>query len=233
MLSDPLILIPSKGAEDWKRLLPNSKRQSRKARSAKRCAECWEKALRKNASGLPTEIAEILPPGAKLILAIPEHKVCIPPDRRWQSQSDVFALVRIADITCALAVEAKVDESFDKPIGALRDRPAKDGGKTREARWRTLCDTLGVTAPPPDHLYNQLLHRTASAIYEAERFNADQAAMIVHRFPSLKGPSRDGFKHFAAFCNFLGIKRVSRGTRMRKTLPGGRELLLGWAQADS
>ena len=233
MLSDPLILIPSKGPEDWKRLLANPNSQSKKARSAERCAECWENAVRKNASGMPAEIAEILPPGAKLILAIPEHKVCIPPDRRWQSQSDVFALVRIAEITCTLAVEAKVDESFDKPIGALRKKPAGDGGKTREARWRTLCGTLGAKAPPPGHLYNQLLHRTASAIYEAERFNADQAAMIVHRFPSLRGHSRDGFKHFAAFCNFLGIKRVSRGTRMTKKLPSGRELLLGWAQADS
>lgn len=233
MLSDPLILIPSKGPEDWKRLLANPNSQSKKARSAKRCAECWEKALRMNASGMPAEIAKILPPGAKLILAIPEHKVCIPPDRRWQSQSDVFALVRIADITCALAVEAKVDESFGRTIGALRNKKAEDGGKAREARWRTLCGTLGVKAPPPDHLYNQLLHRTASAIYEAERFNADQAAMIVHWFPPLKGPSRDGFKHFVAFCDFLDTRNVSSGTRRTKTLPCGRELLLGWAQADS
>ena len=230
MLSDPLILIRSRGPKDWKRLLPNSKRQSKKARSAKRCAECWENAVRKNASGLPTEITKILGPKAKLILAIPEHKVCIPPNRKWQSQSDIFALVRIKGITCALAVEAKVDESFDRTIGALRNKKAEDGGKAREARWRTLCDTLGVKAPPPDHLYNQLLHRTASAIYEAERFNADQAAMIVHRFPLPKGASHDGFKHFAAFCNFLGIKRVSRGTRMKKKLPSGRKLLLGWAQ---
>ena len=182
---------------------------------------------------MPSEIAEILPPGAKLILAIPEHKVCIPPDRRWQSQSDVFALVRIADITCAVAIEAKVNEPFDKTIGALRREPRADGGKARNERWQALCDTLGVKAPPPDHLYNQLLHRAASAIYEAERFNADLAAMIVHWFSPLTGASRDGFKHFVAFCDFLGIDHVSRGDPVRKRLPGGRDLLLGWAQADS
>ena len=233
MLNKPLILIPSRGAEDWKRLLRNSKRQSKKDRSAERCAQCWENAIQKQASGLPTEIASILGPEAKLLLAIPEHEVCIPPNRKWPSKSDVFALVRIADSTCALAVEAKVDETFDRKIGDLRKNPANDGGRNREARWRTLCDTLGAKAPPPDHLYNQLLHRTASAIYEAERFNADLAAMIVHWFPPLNGASRDGFKHFAEFCNFLGINQVSRGTPMWKTLPCGRDLLLGWAQADS
>lgn len=233
MLNEPLILIPSRGPEDWKHLLANPNSQSKKTHSAERCAQCWENAVRKNASGMPTEIASILGPEAKLMLAIPEHEVCIPPDRRWPSQSDVFALVRIADITCALAVEAKVDESFNRTIGALRNKPPNDGGKAREARWRTLCDTLGVKVPPPNHLYNQLLHRTASAIYEAERFNANQAAMIVHQFPSLKESSRDGFKHFAEFCNFLGIDHVYRDTPMRKTLPSGRDLLLGWAQADS
>jgi len=40
-----------------------------------------------------------------------------------------------------------------------------------------LCDLIGVKCPPPDDLHYQFFDRTASAIIEAERFKADDAAI--------------------------------------------------------
>ena len=56
-------------------------------------------------------MAAILGPGARLLLAIPEHQVALPGGGR-PSQCDVFALVRNDVGTPTVAVEAKVREPF-------------------------------------------------------------------------------------------------------------------------
>ncbi|MFZ1538135.1 MAG: hypothetical protein WAT23_12220 [Chromatiaceae bacterium] len=58
---------------------------------------------------------------------------------------------------------------------------------------------LGLSSIPDTTRY-QLLHRTASATIEAERFNAAQAVMLVHSF----SPSSEGFQDYAAFVSLLG-----------------------------
>ena len=179
-------------------------------------------------NGLPPEISEIVGKETGLILAIPEHKVPIPGGKR-ASQSDVFALLAMGDATCTLTVETVCDESFGPLIHQWQEKTSNGG----EDRLTALCNALDVQYPPPEDLRYQLFHRTVSAIYEADRFNAGTAAMIVHSFfPGNEDEGKDGFGDFAAFCELLGFTDVEKAVPMRKTLSSGKGLLLGWAEGD-
>lgn len=190
--------------------------------SAKAVARCWEDACKNTKNGLPHEISRIVGAETKLILAIPEHKVYMPPNKKAPSQTDVFALLSMGSITCTLAVEAACKEPFDKEVGKWKKLRKGNG----ESRLGPICELLGCTYPP-DHLRYQLFHRTASAIYEADRFKAGIAAMIVHSFPPY-----GGFDDFINFCQHLGVSKVHHGVPMWIQLPSGRNLLLGWANGD-
>ena len=179
-------------------------------------------------NGLPQEVSEIVGKETRLILAIPEHKVPIPGGSK-ESQSDVFALLAMEDGTCTLTVETVRDEAFGPTIDKWPETTANGG----EDRLTALCNELDIPYPPPADLRYQLFHRTVSAIYEADRFNADTAAMIVHSFfPENEDEDKDGFGDFAAFCGLLGFKGANKAKPMQKVLPSGKRLLLGWAQGD-
>lgn len=129
------------------------------------------------AGGLPPEIASLLGPDAELLLAIPEHKVELPGGRR-PTQCDVFALARAGGEVIVVSVEAKVSEAFGPAVGDWLS-PESPGKRERLAH---ICALLGLAGEPPAHIRYQLLHRTAAAVIEAERFNAARAAMIVQSF---------------------------------------------------
>ena len=222
MKKKPQILVPSEGYECWQHLLMSPSKHWSDDHSAKAVARCWEDACKNTRNGLPREISKIVGAETKLILAIPEHKVPMPPNRKAPSQSDVFALLSMGPATCTLTVEAACDEPFDKEIGDWKKDRKNDG----KSRLGPICEVLGCT-DPPDHLRYQLFHRTASAIYEADRFKAGIAAMIVHSFPP-----HGGFDDFTNFCQHLGISQVHREVPMWIQLPSGRNLLLGWADGD-
>lgn len=211
------IYVPTRGLGDWRALLAAPEKHWRAGYSAMAAARSWEAA-----DGLPPEIAAMFSPNAHLLLAIPEHKVALPGGRR-ESQCDVFALIRDGSQTVSLAVEAKVAEPFDKPLGDWL-RNASDG---KRARLAAICELLGCD-PPPEDLYYQLFHRTAAAILEARRFGTHAAAMVVHSFSQ----EHRWFEDFAAFCAFLGVD-AARGTRLTRALPGGGNLILGWATGEA
>src|SRR5688572_5097077 len=127
------IFVPLRGAADWQSLLGNPQTHWREGFSAMAAARSWMAA-----DGLPTEFRAILGEDAELILAIPEHKVPLP-GRGAASQCDVFALVRSGARTIALAVEAKVEETFDKPIGEWRAGASDD----KRMRLQAICALLG------------------------------------------------------------------------------------------
>jgi hypothetical protein len=211
------ILVPSRGPSDWQRLLADPAKHWRAGYSAMAAARAWEAT-----GGLPPEFESILGAGAELIFAIPEHKVPLPGGRR-DSQCDVFALVRSNCRVVALAVEAKVNETFDKTLGEwLADASA---GKRR--RLDAICEILGCGEPPSDLRY-QLFHRTAAAVLEAERLNAGAAAMVVQSFSQ----EHRWFEDFSAFCAFLGLEAEMSVPLVRQT-PSGRDLILGWAPGDA
>jgi hypothetical protein len=208
------ILVPTRGAEDWQRLLADPIKHWKRGYSAMAAALCWEAA-----KGLPPEVAAILGPDARLLLAIPEHKVALPGGRR-ESQCDVFGLVGLDAGLCALAVEAKVNETFGPTVGEW----LQDASPGKAERLATICAMLGTPCPPPPELRYQLFHRTAAAIVEADRFGAGTAAMIVHSF----SPDHRWFEDFAAFCHLLGAEPAC-GRGIEVGLPDGQRLILGWA----
>jgi len=207
------ILIPSDGPDDWRRLLADPVTQWRRGYSAMAAALSWEAA-----KGVPPEIEALFPDRPELLLAIPEHQVALPGGGR-PSQCDVFALIRIQNETCALAVEAKVNEPFGPTLAEWQNTPSP--GKT--LRLGSICQILGINDPAPDLRY-QLFHRTAAAVIEAKRFKTDRAAMIVQSF------SQDHRWHddFAGFAAQFGLN-IPPGVSATITLPCGLSLSLGWA----
>jgi hypothetical protein len=156
------------------------------------------------------------------LLAIPEHKVALPGGGR-PSQCDIFALIRLGQATCAVAVEAKVNEAFGPTLAEWQATPSP--GKA--LRLDSICQMLGLSNPAPDLRY-QLFHRTAAAVVEARRFKTDRAAMIVQSF------SQDHRWHddFARFAAQFGLD-IAPGILGTVPLPCGTPLSLGWATGEA
>jgi len=215
------VYVPSAGPTEWQRFLADPDKQWRTGFSAKTLAHCWE-----NANELPNEIASLLKPhggDVELLLAIPEYKVPLPGASRGESQNDVFALARAGDLTFAIMVEGKVSEPFGETLGDWL-RNASDGKRKRLA---SICNLLGLTLPLPDHIYYQLLHRTASAVIEARRFKTDAAAMIVHSF----SPERIWFESFAQFASLFDVTMATN--ELIAVRPNVRPpIYIGWACGD-
>jgi hypothetical protein len=211
------IFLPSKGPDSWQELLADPEKQWRMGFSARTLAHCWE-----TARGLPPEIVRLFGPNTQLLVAIPEHKVDLPGGRR-PSQTDLFAILRRQEQTIACAIEGKVNEAFGPTIEEWQEN-ASPG---KQERLDHICGLLGIAEPLPPTLRYQLLHRTASAIIEAQRFKTDEAAMIVHSFSS----QAMWFDDFLLFSNLLGLK-AERDKLHTSILPSGLALHLAWASGD-
>jgi hypothetical protein len=214
-----MILIPSTGPEDWRRLLADPEKHWRMGFSARTLAQCWEAAGAK----FPQEIAALLPDGTEPLIIAPEWKTPLPGGRR-ESQSDILVLARTASGTMALTIEGKVDESFDR----LTSEWLGDGTPGKAERLAFLCATLGLSQDAALHLRYQLLHRTAAAVIEARRFCAQSAGMIVHSF----SPGLRWLEDFSVFAGALGAAATA-GESAVVTLPGGMPLTLGWAKGEA
>lgn len=214
------ILIPSSGPDDWKGFLAKPELHWRTGYSARSLAHCWEAAR-----GIPPEVSSIMEQAfgvPELLFGVPEHKTTLPGGTR-ESQSDILALVRHSQGLAAYTIEGKVEEAFGETVADWNRAPSS--GKV--ARLAYLCQMLGLPTCPPGVRY-QLLHRTVSALIEAERFNASVAGMIVHSF----SPERRWFEDFASFVELLGGGDIEPGQARVVTTPSGRPLALGWACGD-
>ena len=212
------IYVPTTGASDWQRFLAHPDKHWKDGYSAKAVADRWE-----SVSGLPVEIehqfksAHLDP--CELLLAIPEFKTPLPGGDR-ASQTDVFALVRTNRGVFACSIEAKVEESFGPTLGEWMKSPSP--GKLERIAY--LCQTLGLPANPPTELRYQLLHRTASALIEANRFGCAGAAMLVHSFSA----DRAWLADFQTFAKELGATAAPDEPAFINA-PGRMPLLIGWA----
>ena len=214
------IYIPSKSAEQWAQFLAEPVKHWRKGYSARTLAYSWQEA-----AGFPFEVGSVLStafPDVELLLALPEHQVPLPGGRR-PSQNDIWVLARSQGKLISIAVEGKVSEPFGPSVLDWQVQPSP-GKKERISYLGTL---LGLTSVP-DTIRYQLLHRTASAIIEAQRFNADCAVMLVHSFSQ----SGEWFQDYAAFVEVMGGSAgensiVSVGHR------SGFPLYLAWVRGDA
>jgi hypothetical protein len=213
-----MIFLPSRGPEDWRRLLAEPEKQWRNGFSARTLAYCWE-----SAKGLPKEIRRLLPQGSEALLVVPEWKTRLPGGRR-ESQSDVFSLVRTPGGLLALAVEGKVDE----PFGPFVSEWLTGASAGKIERIRFIATLLGLEIESILGIRYQLLHRTVAALIEADRFEAVEAAMLVHSF----SPHRQWFADFAAFANQYGIDPKPDEPYAAR-LPGRKKLTVGWASGSA
>ena len=194
------IYVPTRGPDDWQRLLADPVKHWKAGYSARALAECWEAA-----NGWPPEVAALLhssPEPAlssgELLLAIPEFKVSLPP-RGKPSQNDLFVLGRAADgQLVAMAIEGKVGESFGPTLADWNS--AVTSGRT--TRLQYLTGILGLPDELPPTIRYQLLHRAASALILATQFNARYALMLVHSFSQ----TRMWFEEYQAFVQLFNTQ---------------------------
>ena len=188
--------------------------------SARTLAHSWEAA-----DGLPDEVRaalETVVTVPRLLLALPEHKTALPGGRR-ESQSDVFAPIRSDEHLIAAAIEGKVDEAFGPTVAEW----LQDASPGKRTRLDAVCKLLGLSADLDGDVRYQLLHRTAAAVIEAERFAAGAAAMIVHSF----SPNARWFTDYARFAALLGVQ-AEAGRAFPVRLPTGKPLYLAWVSGD-
>lgn len=215
------IYIPTSSPDDWRKFLAEPEKQWRSGYSAKELAECWE-----NADGFPAELQSMFSRSdnhvmneLELLLAIPEYQVDLPGGRR-PSQNDLFVLARAKDCQLvSIMVEGKVSE----PFGDTLETWLNDASEGKKTRLKYLCDLLCLVSAPPLNIRYQLLHRTASAIIEAKRYNARYAMMIVHSFSA-------EHKWFSDYQDFLGLfgvaGKVDELVELSKA--EGIQLFTGW-----
>ncbi len=168
------IYIPTSSAEQWAEFLAEPVKHWRQGYSARTLAYSWQEA-----SGFPAEVGSVLAsafPSAELLLALPEHKVSLPGGSR-SSQNDIWVLARSENQLISIAVEGKVSE----PFGPTVEQWLTESSPGKVKRLAYLLSLLGLCSVSDTTRY-QLLHRTASAIIEAQRFNAAHAVMLVHSF---------------------------------------------------
>ena len=214
--------IPANIAEDWKSLLAEPDKQWRDDYSAKLLAYCWQEA-----NDFPQSVKKVfidsgtrLFKDIKLLLAFPEYKVSLPGGRR-ASQNDIFVLARGNNQLVSIMVEGKKSEPFDKTVAEWKS----EYGKGKHIRLRFLCRELQLELGQIDHIRYQLLHRTASAIIEAKKFNAQNALMLVHSFSH----TNEWFDDYCQFLALFGVEAEIDSIVFAKNIDG-IDLFFAWVK---
>ncbi len=190
------LLFPALFLEQWRFYLADPVKHWKTGYSAKALAYCWHEA-----QGFPKEVKSVLTvagnpfSGLEPLLILPEHKVSLP-GRSTSSQSDIWILAKSENQLFSIAVEGKVSESFGKPV----DHWILEDSRGKQERLEFLLKKLGIQSDFEKTIRYQLLHRTASAVIEAERFLASNAMVIIHSF----SPTNEWFEDFAKFVSLFG-----------------------------
>ncbi len=220
--------VPASNPEDWKSLLAKPERHWRTGYSAKSLAYCWQEA-----NDFPEDVRRVfrnskieLFQNIELLLAFPEWKVPLPGGAR-SSQNDIFILAKGKNQLVSITVEGKVSESFDKTVAEWK----VGASKGKEARLQFLRDELQLEKSQIDHIRYQLLHRTASALIEAKRFNARNALMLVHSF-SQKGEDNQAFQDYCQFLALFGIEGKVDSLVRAKDKIHGIDLYFCWVRGE-
>ena len=217
-------LRPINNPEEWKQLLAKPDKHWKTGYSAKTLAYCWQET-----GDFPPEVREVLHNSGigvfkdiEMLIALPEYKVPLPGGLR-ASQNDIFILAKGNEQLVSITVEGKVSEPFGDRVSEWRAR--SKGG--REVRFRYLCELLALDTATVGHIRYQLLHRTASALIEAKRFNASHALMLVHSF----GLHNEGFEDYEQFLALFDVMgKVGSLVFVRNI--NGIKLYFGWVKGD-
>ena len=180
---------------DWKNLSPRE--HWRSGYSAKALAHSWEEA-----DDFPCEVKQVLSEcpfpilqDVQPLLAFPEYEVLLPGGRKG-SRNDIFVLGKSKGQLITITVEGKVSESFDETVSEWLEGASRG----KRIRLKYLRSRLGLSDEPLGKIRYQLIHRTASALILAERFNASAALMLVHSFSQ----EHERFKDYLRFLALFG-----------------------------
>jgi hypothetical protein len=219
------IYVPVKTAEEWRSLLAEPEKHWETGCSAKSLAHCWQ-----DKNDFPKSIEDVFSQygrpfeNCKSLLIFPEHKVPLDGGIR-PSQNDVWILAKSAEELISITVEGKVNESFDKTIGEWMKT---DGNTNKPERLDFLKETLGLDKID-DSIRYQLLYRTASALIEAERFNAKHALMLVHSFSQENN-------HFNDYVKFVSLFTAKDEINVNSIVSAGKvgniSLYFGWVKGE-
>ena len=218
------IYSPTQGPESWRRLLAEPDKHWKKGYSSRSLAYCWEEA-----QGFPGSVVKAFKDSPyeifhsiEFLLGIPEYKVPLP-GGVTESQNDIFVLARSGSELIAITVEGKVKEELGPRVRIKRMDPSPGV----QERLRYLTNLLNIADKDLGKIRYQLLHRTASALIEAERFCAPHALMLVHSFSQ----KNKRFDDFAAFCRLYG-QEASPNSIVYAGECGGKHLYLGWVRGE-
>lgn len=210
--------------EDWQLLLAEPDKHWRTGYSAKALAHCWQESR-----GFPPEVRRVFRRSGidvfqdiEMLVAFPEYKVPLPGGRR-ASQNDIFILAKGAGQLVSITVEGKVSEPFGDTIAGWKAQ----AGRGKEARLKYLCDLLGLDPASVNHVRYQLLHRAASALIEAKKFNAPNAVMLVHSFSR----ENEWFEDYERFLDLLGVTGRPDSVVLTRNI-NGVNLYLGWVRGN-
>jgi hypothetical protein len=175
------------------------------------------------ARGIPAAVRSVLDTcdefrAAELVEAFFERDVDLRTAGR-RSQTDLLALLTAGGDYLVLAVEGKVEETFGPLVSEWRD-----GTPGKEIRLAKLCDVLGLDPESVGHLRYQLLHRTVSAVYEAQRYRCGRAIMLVQSFSK----TQNSFPDFRDFAQAMGLPVSGPNIVSGQKDCEGIRLRLGW-----
>jgi len=226
------IFIPASKPEDWKRLLAEPEKHWKTGYSAKTLAYCWQEA-----DGFPGDVKRVfrnsnigLFQNAELLLAFPEYRVPLPGGRR-PSQSDIFVLAKGNCQLISIAVEGKANETFGQTVSEW----TLEKGKGKAERLKYLCNLLKLNECDTNWIGYQLLHRTASGLIEARRFNASNALMLVHSFFH-KGRGVDevdeAFEDYKRFLSLYFLEGLKPDSLVFAKNVDGIDLYFAWVKGN-
>jgi len=218
ILAIPRLHVPLLEPEDVVRHLGHQELHWKEGRSAHALTKAWA-----DSNSLPPSICASLQGhpafrSAELIDGFLERQVDLGSAGR-HSQTDLLAIVGVEKGIAIVAIEGKAGEPFGELVSGWLD-----GSGAKDKRLALLCETLGLSIEQTRALHYQLLHRTASAIYEAKRYRTDLAAMLVHSF----GHDQKGFSAFSLFVQTLGLGEPSDGVLAGPLYRDGVSVYLGW-----
>lgn len=194
------IFIKTKGVDSWRELLADKERQWEIGYSAKSLANAWE-----SNEGFPKEIQEAFDASSdefikniKFLYGFPEYQVNMP-SRGKASQNDLYVLATSQNKPLCIMVEGKVNEDFDLLVSKWICTASKG---FQNERLQYLISLLGLQGKEIGNIRYQLLHRTASALIEAEKVGTDKCMIIIHSFSQEKA-------HFNDYKNFVELFGVT------------------------
>jgi hypothetical protein len=221
------IYIGANNPEHWRQGLADPAKQWKKGFSARTLAYCWHEAN----SDFPQCVKKAFRNSGisafeniELLFGLPEYKVPLPGGKR-ESQNDIYVVAKGGGDLISIMIEGKVSESFDKKVD---DWLGKEPSLGKQERLGFLLDKLNLHDIEIKEVRYQLLHRTVSAILEAEKMNAKHALMLVHSFSQ----THEWFDDYSYFVNLFGLS-AEKDNIVGPIMINDIYLYFGWVTGDT